>query len=234
MTKSLLIFPKEQPTETMHGIGDLVYLSGNDIGRTKKDRRKKKDERKKKREEKKKSGGGVVKRTLKKVAKVGLTPSRAAFLTVVTLNAGKLATKLVRIYNKPNGQESLKKFWVGKFQGDWEKLKDAMRKGSKQHIGAVTVAAAAAAAIPIVAALVPLIKSFKAEGDAAEASGFAKFLGDGYKELETNPDFEKGNVNMPDGENTALVKPEGEGMDTTTMLVLGGAAAAGLYFATRK
>lgn len=111
----------------------------------------------------------------KRVAKVGLAPARAAFLTVVTLNGLKVATKLVRIWKKEGGKQKLIKFWE-KFGGDADKLKQAMIKGSKEQISGdqigFAVGAALATAAPIIIALVPLIKEFQAGGSPAEMSEF--------------------------------------------------------------
>lgn len=224
---------------TPAAIGDLVYLSG-DIGKNKKreDKKKKKKEEKAKKKAEKKSNPKHTPRVLKKVAKVGLLPARGAYLTIVTLNTANMATKLARTWNN-GGKQKVIDTWVGKFQGDIEKLKEAIRKGSKLQvsgIGSVAVAATVAAtAIPIVVAMRPLFQQFKAEGDETEKKGLAAFIANGIKTLGKSPDFEKGNVQMPDGEPVADLQAgdDGEGMSTGTMIALAAAGAGVIYVATK-
>ncbi len=127
--------------------------------------------------------GGFVK---KRVAKIGLAPARAAFLTVVSLNGGKVATKLVRVWRKEGGKQKITEFWT-KFGGNIDKLKDAIKKGSKEQINGdsvgIALAAALATAAPIIVALLPIIKQFRAEGDAKEAAEFDNTLNDAKRDL---------------------------------------------------
>jgi hypothetical protein len=172
----------------------LSYLSGIDIGKSKK-----KSEKKTKKKEKRKE----------KVAKVGLAPSRAAFLTAVTLNLLKLGTKLARVYNSPGGKEKLDAWWK-KFGGDFNKLKEAISKGSKTKISGAKVGIAVevvlATALPICIAVVPLIKAFKAGGDATEQSEFDMGLNGAEQEMGSNPEFTKGNTYVPVGDKVVAVK----------------------------
>jgi len=223
-------------------IGDLVYLSGNEIGKSKK-KAAKKEKRKEKKPAKKAARKDKVKRVFKKVAKVALVPSRAAFLTVVSLNLLKMATKLVRVYNTPSGKAELQKFWEG-FGGKMDALKKAMSKGSKTQVAYVGVAAEAviASALPIIVVAVKLVKQFKAGGDDKEQKDFNNDLAAGYKELSSNPDYEKTGVQMPEGENAAEVKAAGSestdggflsDMSTPVKIGLGLGAAGLLYMAVK-
>lgn len=180
----------------------LSYLSGIDIGKSK-------DKGKKEKKEKKKH----------KVAKVTLAASRGAMLTVIELNVLKIATKLARVWQKPGGKEKLQSWWT-KFGGDFAKLKKAIAKGSKQQISGerigIAVETLTATALPIIIALVPIIKEFKAGGDASETSEFDAGMGEAESEMNSNPDFTKGTASLPDGTKIA-VKPgkKGESDDST-------------------
>lgn len=192
----------------------LTYLSGDEtaIGRRRKGgsspkKKLTKSEKKEKR-----------KRVFKKVAKVGVAPARAAFLTIVRLNALKTATKLARVWNKPNGKETLINFW-SKFGGNADKLKETIIKGTKNktalnadEIGSATaIATTLATATPILVALVPIIKSFGASGDKDEASDFDKGINDGKETLENDSSVEKTRVSMPqDKEVGYSAKPSGQ------------------------
>lgn len=193
----------------------LYYLSG-DIGmskKNKKSRSEKKDERKQKKTSQSKSERKSTRK--KKVAKIGLAPARAAFLAVVNLNGLKVATKLARIYKAPGGEAKLREFWA-KFKGDFDKLKQAIAKGSKQTIAGdeigVAIEVAIATALPIVIALAPLIKNFKAGGDANEMKDFDQGVNDG-KETLNSGDFETGYANMPEDSDLARSKKDEDGDD---------------------
>ncbi len=174
---------------------------------------------------KKKSGGGggskrggtkrtkpekkqARKRVFKKVAKVAVAPARAAFLTVVSLNALKVGTKMARVYNQDNGPATLQKFWTG-FGGDFTKLKKAIAKGSKQTINAdeigVISEAVIATATPIIIALVPILKQFKAGGDKKEAKEFNDGVEEGKKTLADDDDVPKAKTSMPRNKDVGIV-----------------------------
>lgn len=192
----------------------LTYLSGDDYVTTKDyiagkrsgkssggGKKSGGSKRSKKTPEQKKAGR---KRVFKGVAKVALAPSRASFLTIVRLNALHLATKLARVWNRPNGKETIIKFWE-KFGGDVNKLKEVIRKGSKNKVAmrgdqigsATAVGAAIASATPIIVALVPIIKQFKAGGDKKEAAEFNEGVEQGKQDLADNEDVPKAKVSMP-------------------------------------
>jgi hypothetical protein len=202
----------------------LNYLSGDDAdtigkkrggggggGGAKKQQKQQKRATKKaarKSPEKKAAKKEKRKRVFKKVAKVAVAPARAAFLTAVNLNLLKLATKLVRVWQKPGGKEQLTKFWQS-FGGDMAHLKKAIIKGSKQQISGdgigVVAATVLATATPIVVALVPIIKAFKAAGDGKEAQEFNEGVNDAKKDLAENEDVPKSTVSMPKNKDAGIV-----------------------------
>ena len=216
----------------------LYYLSGDSLGKSAKKTQKQAQKQQKKAEkkttqqtkkaekkttkaakketkavkkaEKKAAGGGIVKKT---VAKVGVAPARAAFLTAVTLNAAKLATKLARVYNKKGGQEELRKFWT-KFGGDFNKLKEAISKGSKQKLSGeqmgVAVEAVLATATPLLIVVATLIKKFGAGGDSAEASEFDSAVDAARSEMGSSDEFEKTEGAMPSNKPVGVVKRDDE------------------------
>lgn len=191
----------------------LYHLSGDEIGASKKKQAKK--QAKKETKAKKKAD---KKTKPKKVAKVGLAPARASTIAVVELNLLKLATKLARVWKAPGGKTKLLATWK-KFGGDPAHLQKAIAKGSKQTIGAqmgVVGATAIATATPIIIVLAKLISEFKAGGDDTEKKEFDQGVDQGVKDLANDPNVDKGDQNMPEGSDVALVKPKsgGDGGET--------------------
>lgn len=148
------------------------------------------------------------KRVFKKVKKVAVAPARAAFLTVVRLNALKTGTFLARIWGMPNGKETLTKFWSG-FGGDISKLKQTIAKGSKQTINADEIGSAVAAAIatatPILVALAPILKHFKVARSKKEAKEFDGGVESGRKELAEDTDVPESKMSMPKNKDVGIV-----------------------------
>lgn len=217
----------------------IQYLSGDaDIG-SKKSRQAKKAKRKKKRAARKqkhatKKAARKQKHATRKaerkagtrpkrIAKIALAPSRGAFLSAVRLNALKLATKLVRVYKSPGGEKKLREFWI-KFGGkDFNKLKSTIAKGAKQQLSGdemgVALETLLATAAPIIIAIVPIIKAFKAQGDDQEASDFDEGIQAAKEELASNPEFEKSIADMGETDDVAVLDETGggdDGEDTTT------------------
>ena len=216
----------------------LTYMQGVGIGKkSRAERKKARAERKAKRQERRKEKGS-------RIAKIGLAPARAAFLKAVQLNALKLAEKLARIYKKDSTK--LFEFWR-KFGGDTDKLKQAIEKGIKQKlagIGVVGLAAGLSAALPIIMTVLKLLKYMGLSKGDEEAEDEAA-VNEAKTNLELDGSTEKGNVDMPEGEDVALVynKEGGEGAKTTEdttgeedegkgnlkrMLLIGGGLAAAL------
>lgn len=200
----------------------LHYLSGDDIGKGKKKQSsgsggarkpskaakraaKKKAPKQKKTKEQKKA---ARKRVLKKVAKVAVAPARAAMLTAMRLNLLKLSTKIVRVWNK-GGKEDIVKWWEA-FGGKKEALTKAVSQGAKDNIsgdkmGSATVAATIASATPLIVALVPIIKKFKAAGDEKEAAEFNQGVDDAKRELANDDSVPKSEVSMPKNKDAGIV-----------------------------
>jgi hypothetical protein len=132
-----------------------------------------KKERRKKILQKVRKGGKLI-------MKVGMIPTRGAFISAVSLNLFNLATRLTQLQAKnPN---AVTKFWEN-FGGDMKKLnkailkglsvkrkkaeKKAKRKGSEvsgdSEIGSVTAGAVIAIALPIVTAVLKLFSSNKSD-----------------------------------------------------------------------
>jgi hypothetical protein len=116
----------------------------------------------------------------KLIMKVGMVPTRASFISAVSLNLFNLATRLTQLAAKnPN---AVTKFWEN-FGGDMKKLNKAIikglsvkrkkeerkakKKGSEvsgdSEIGSVTAGAIIAVALPIVTAVLKLFSSNKSD-----------------------------------------------------------------------
>tara|TARA_R110000868_G_scaffold384776_2_gene652387 strand:- start:133 stop:756 length:624 start_codon:yes stop_codon:yes gene_type:complete len=116
----------------------------------------------------------------KLIMKVGMVPTRAAFISAVSLNLFNLATRLTQLAAKnPN---AVTKFWEN-FGGDMKKLNKAIikglsvkrkkeeRKAKKRgsvsghdaEIGSVTAGAVIAIALPIVTAVLKLFSANKSD-----------------------------------------------------------------------
>lgn len=110
------------------------------------------------------TAGQVLKKGAKLVLKVAAAPVRNAFLLLVSLNFGGLATKLTKGWQK--APSKLQNFWEGA-GGKMDALKKAFDKGAKKKrifgddvmIGAAPVAATAAAAAPLIVKVTDLLKS---------------------------------------------------------------------------
>ena len=100
------------------------------------------------------------------VAKVGLAPSRAAFITLVRLNVLGLAKKIIQANAKNPGK--IRDFWEG-FGGKYSSLIKTANAGKNkpliklnglgEAVTAATAGAAAASSTPILVAIVKLFKS---------------------------------------------------------------------------
>lgn len=97
-------------------------------------------------------------KVVKQVAKVGLAPARAAFLTMIKFNALGIANKLAQAYKKDPAK--VDNFWKS-LSGNPAELKKSVSQGSKQQISGLGAVAATvtAAATPIVVKLMSLLKS---------------------------------------------------------------------------
>lgn len=107
------------------------------------------------------------------IKKVGLSPSRNAFLLLIKLNVFKLAEKLYKAIKK--NEPALKRKWES-LGGNYTKLKNTVikriqkriQKGkmvagtNHDYIGAVPLSAAIATALPILKALADFVGKMKA------------------------------------------------------------------------
>lgn len=116
----------------------------------------------------------------KLIMKVGMVPTRASFISAVSLNLFNLATRLTQL--KEKNPSAVPKFWEN-FGGDMKKLdkailkglsvkrkkeeRKAKRKGTEvsgdSEIGSVTAGAIIAIALPIVTAVLKLFSSNKSD-----------------------------------------------------------------------
>ena len=97
-------------------------------------------------------------KVVKQVAKVGLAPARAAFLSLVRLNGLGIAKKLVQAYRI--NPAKIDNFWKG-LSGNPTELRKIVEQGSKQKINGLGVAleTVIATATPIIVKLTSLLKS---------------------------------------------------------------------------
>jgi hypothetical protein len=219
---------------SMNAIGQLYYLSDSErelqelltIGRKAKAARKAKKEAKKtKRTAKKevrqvKKTGRKEKRTVKKeerkakggilrrVLRVPMAPARAAFLGAVSLNALKLATKMLQAYRKD--QTKVKKFWQ-KSGGDWAKLAKAISKGSKtqisgqEELGAVVAGLVAAA--PLIIAVTALFRELGVFSPGEEEK-YKEVSDEATKALYQDENIEQVNAAMPEDSESITLLPK--------------------------
>lgn len=199
----------------------LSYLSDDEVG---------KDKKKKDKKKKDKKGGGLK----QKVKKVAVAPARVAFLSVVTLNGLRLGTKLARVWKQPAGKTKLLAAWT-KLGGDVSKLKNAVSKGSKETLSGnmeevgIALEAALATAIPIILIMAPLIKEFKAGGDAQEMADFDAGVNGARGDFESDPSFESGYADMK-GANVALLPKNVTGKPSQQTKGGGGSPSEGSMF----
>lgn len=177
---------------------------------------------------------GVVKKAVKGGKRVGLAPTRAAFLGLVALNIKGLASKLKKA-NSENSAE-VKNIW-GKFGGDYDQLIKIVNKGAARKsigeldeievegIGVVTVATAAAAiteAAPVIAVFVGLfkkLKSTKDDKDGGSVEDLEKTSSDALASEGLTPDDAKEAANAPEYD---------KGTGSNKLLLYGGLGLAAL------
>lgn len=113
--------------------------------------------------------GGFFDTIWRGVKKVTLAAPRGAFLSLVAINAFGYATKLSRaLYDDKGGytafKDRLKKTWQDRLGGDWTKLENTIRNGSRKRaiLGAAEVAVPAWVTIAgeVIAAIMPLVNAF--------------------------------------------------------------------------
>jgi len=199
---------------------------------------------------KKRKKKGFLKKVFKPVAKVAAAPARGAFLVLVSINFGKLADKLYKAYKiNPNKVIS---FWK-KFGGDWNKLKQAIQKGSKKSISGINgdpqvgmaLQSAIATATPIVVAAIKLFKEIKIKDNPDESGNtLEKAAQDGKQLLAQQGDVETrqlpentkvaAEVETSDTKETKTTQREQSGGKGRNVLLLGGGAALLLLLLSKK
>jgi len=168
---------------------------------------------------------GIFDTLLRGIKKVIFAAPRAAFLSLVGLNAFGYATKLHSAIYKADGtfttlKDKIKDIWQNKFGGDFAALLNTVNNGyTKPAILGITpavVTAWAAAAAAIIAAIMPIVKSFLNNNQTGN-------LGLGY------------NIDPNTGQPYTNPQPTNSIVDWITrnpVLVIGGIAAA--YLLTTK
>lgn len=202
----------------------LYSISG--VGRTKKTKQQKKARAKKI----KQNLQSKIKKGLKVVVKFNpaTTSARNAFLLLVKLNALKLATRLNLLVAK--NPEKLRAFWT-KIGGNYSALLNNIKQGSKQKrsvngIGVASIAAAIAAATPIILKITEELKKAGINTDELVKAGkgiLAKVVNNKVDEF-ANKQAEKESTEgestegeSAEDESTQSESTEGENTDSQNM-----------------
>lgn len=229
----------------------------------KKARKAKRAERKAKRKEKVKKLVGKVKAGAKKLGKalkkVGIAPARGAFLSLILINARGLASKIAKI--DPDKVKSTWEKFGGNYDKLMKAVNKGKakkpflgEKASVEGIGSVVaVGTLLASAAPIIIAVTKLFKSDGA-GDSEELSdleelaneasvAYEEGTGESAEEMAKGvvkaKTVKKGEAGGDDEEDEEDEEESGGGLLSNlslspTTIGLGVAAAAGLYFLTKK
>lgn len=143
--------------------------------------------------------------------KVLLAPARAAFLGLVELNVHKLANHLVNVIRK--NKIALDTIWT-KLGGDPAALKKAAEQGNQRKpifglkdqsdsINAITLAAALAAAVPVLVAIMPIIQSFSGGSSTTDMDNLDDDMAQAIEQTGQDPsNFSNNNDNQPNGNST--------------------------------
>jgi len=205
----------------------LNYLSGAEVGASKKKtaRKAKKAVKKAARKTKKveKKTTRVAKRTTKKAerktkravkkaerktkprkfARVAAAPARAAFLAVVSLNAFKLSDKLAKAYRQ--NPKMVTEFW-NKVGGKIDGLRNAINKRQPKNAQiSIGLEAAMAAATPILIMVATLLKQLKINTDSDDAE-LQDGIDEGIETLNDNPEIQKEFAEMEEDIQVAKIK----------------------------
>lgn len=117
-----------------------------------------------------------------KLKRISVAPARGAFLLLVSKNFTKMADRLADAYRLQPAK--VRDMWVKGYGGDWNKLKTAINQGTRSaKINGVVVTAGAvmgtiAAALPILAGTIALVKSIRGNRDAADSMADQQLLND--------------------------------------------------------
>jgi len=172
--------------------------------------------------------GGFFDTLLRGIKKVLFAAPRAAFLSIVGINGFSYATKLKAAIYKADGtfttfKDKIKDIWQNKFGGDFSALLNTVNAGAnKPAILGITPAVVTAwvgVAAAVIAAIMPLVKSF------LSSSQNNTQLGLGY------------NIDPSTGLPYTTPQPTNSIVDWITrnpVLVIGGIAAVYLYTTQKK
>jgi hypothetical protein len=192
------------------GPQDISGIGRSAKRQAKKDARKakkatKKTARKERRAKRKAEGRGFFRKIGRGIAKIALTPVRAAYTSLIGLNLKGMAKRLNEAIAKD--PEKVKQMWTVKFKGNWKSLLKAVARGSKKGkkftpaqvagIGAtigepVTFTTVLAAAAPVVIAMAGLIKEILGKGDKDED---AEVANEAAQALAANPNPSEASIN---------------------------------------
>lgn len=175
--------------------------------------------------------GNIFNTLWRGVKKVTLAAPRAAFLSLVAINAFGYATKLSKFvwaatgdYNHDN-KDKIKKIWQDRLGGDWTKLQNTIRNGAKKKailgkISGPEIPAWVTIAGACIAAIMPLVNAFLNK-----------------KKQEENIDYNiDPTTGLPYGNNPAesgdVSSDPIEFIKNNPLLLIGGAAA--IYFLSKR
>ena len=137
--------------------------------------------------------------------------ARKAYLAIVSLNVLHQAKRLKRTYDK--NPQKVKDVWAN--YGDWEDLRKAMEKGSKQTVkghgvGVIVTAAMLGLALAIIKHFGDLFKKEGTEGDEKEIKDVENGEAQGEDALLNDRSIPKGTADMPEGKDYGYLHPKGE------------------------
>ena len=186
----------------------------------------KKTVRKDRRAKRKAEGKGFFRKIGRGIAKIALTPVRAAYTSLIGLNLKGMAKRLNEAIAKD--PEKVKQMWTVKFKGNWKSLLKSVARGAKKGkkftpaqmagigsaIGAVPFATVLAAAAPVVIAMAGLIKSILGKGDKDEDTEIAN---EATQALAANPTPSEASINtaVQAAERTSAAIDNSLGYDST-------------------
>jgi hypothetical protein len=165
------------------------------------------------------------------VLTVAAAPSRAAFLTAVSLNVLKVAEKLRQAQIKHPAD--LQKWWQN-LGGNYSKLVEVIDKGmSRRNVGqvgeVVTVSAIITAAAPVIVALVDFLKSKNIDSVELQGAGDA-----GINERANQAALPYEIQQQIEAERYAEGREAATGNQVTNVAIIGGAALLAYFLLKRK
>lgn len=162
-----------------------------------------------------------------KLKRVGATPARAAFLTLVRLNVVKMADRLADAYRLQ--PVKVKDLWVKGYGGQWDKLKAAINQGTRGakingKVDTAAVIGIIAAALPVLAGVISIVKNIRGNRDTADAMADQSTIDQMAGFVDSTPIDQ---INSQAGGG-------GGGFDNKTLLLIGGAGIAAILLLKKK